>query len=643
MLSRLVRRLIDGFPLCFITRGSPRCAMARSYRQSIKLMDRGRQKTISRLDLIELSIKNMKAKRTRTMITIGGMTIGIGAIVFLVSIGYGLQALVISRVARLDEMKQTDIAPQAGGVMKINDKTLEDLKEIPKVDEVLPLIAVVGRVSYQNSVSDVAVYGVTSSYLEQSAIKPVEGKIFNSNEQVSLPSPNGRVAGLATERQIVAKGNTIQAIDFNFEPETWVRVRESPATNAKLIGYTKRNLGTLPGEEVWGQAFPGATEGKVVNESESGEVLGRWVKASVPIWEMKPCDSRVVADCENNTYLVSRDSSGQQVQTTGFFAELNVQITPAVYAVPKVLGLSTTASESAVTAAETSVIDWVELASEAGIIKPPDTKTVELGAAAKKVAVVNRAFLKLMDIKEAEAVGKTFNVAFVTVGDMVDGQTEKIESADSQYKIVAVTPDEKTPVFYVPFIDLRSMGITNFSQAKVIAHSSEDLPKIRKQIESMGFATVSVADTVAQINSLFSTARTLLALLGMAALAVAALGMFNTLTVSLLERTREVGFLKAIGMKSSEVEELFLTESLIMGFFGGILGIILGLGLGKLLGFILSLFSIFKGMGYIDISQVPISFIVVVVILSLCVGILTGIYPSRRAKRISALNALRYE
>jgi len=126
-------------------------------------------------------------------------------------------------------------------------------------------------------------------------------------------------------------------------------------------------------------------------------------------------------------------------------------------------------------------------------------------------------------------------------------------------------------------------------------------------------------------------------------LSVAALGMFNTLTVSLLERTREVGLMKAMGMKSSEVQELFLTESMVMGFLGGILGIILGLLSGKILGIILSLFAVFKGVGIVDISYLPFSFILIILFLSLFVGLATGIYPARRATRISALNALRYE
>lgn len=103
-----------------------------------------------------------------------------------------------------------------------------------------------------------------------------------------------------------------------------------------------------------------------------------------------------------------------------------------------------------------------------------------------------------------------------------------------------------------------------------------------------------VADTVSQINSLFATAHTILALLGMVALGIAALGMFNTLTVSLLERAREVGLMKAMGMKSSEEKELFLTESMIMGLFGGVLGLLLGLLGGKLVSSLLSLFAVLR-------------------------------------------------
>jgi putative ABC transport system permease protein len=80
-----------------------------------------------------------------------------------------------------------------------------------------------------------------------------------------------------------------------------------------------------------------------------------------------------------------------------------------------------------------------------------------------------------------------------------------------------------------------------------------------------------------------------------------------------------------------------------MGFAGGIFGIIIGWMGGKFAGVLVSVFAIAKGIGYIDIASLPILFIVVILALSMVVGLLTGIYPARRAKRISALDALRYE
>lgn len=619
----------------------------------IRFLDPKRIGTISRVDLIGLSVRNMKAKKTRTIVTIGGMMIGVGAIVFLVSIGYGFERLVITRVARLEEMKQTDVSLQAGGKIKINDKTLSDFKSLQNVNLALPLIAVVGRVNYLNSVTDMAAYGVTTDYLKQSAVKPVEGKIFDSNElSFEVSNLENKVAGVSTEMTVGAADKVIQNIDFTINPEVWIKVRESPSISGKILGYTKRVEGIPQGQEVWGGSYISEDGVGSSGSTEYGTKLGKWVKSSVLLWNQENCDPASQGDCEEGKYMVARDNSNEQIQKTGYFAEIGITLKPVNItettppeASTNVLGASTNVSGSS-DGSDSSVLsaaDWVEIASESGIVQPPEIKKVDLSTLAKKQAVVNRAVLAVLGIKENEAIGKKFSASFVVVGDLLGNSTENIESNPTEYTIVGVTPEDKTPILYVPFMDVRSVGITNFSQAKVVVKNQGDLSKVRQQIESMGYVTTSVADTVAQINSLFTTVRTVLMLLGMVALAVAALGMFNTLTVSLMERTREVGLMKAMGMKSSEVQELFLTESMIMGFFGGILGIVLGWVLGKVIGFILSFFSVFKGLGFIDVSYIPITFILIVLILSLLVGLITGIYPAKRATRISALNALRYE
>ena len=610
------------------------------YSRVIKALDSGREKSISRIDLIELSVFNLKAKKTRTMITIGGMAIGIGAIVFLVSIGYGLQDLVVSRVTRLEEMSQANVSPQAGSKLRLNDKTLSDFTNLPEVNSALPVITAVGKISYQNSVTDVAVYGVTADYLHQSAIKPLKGKIFDNNQLISstqdLP---GQVAGVSTELKMGEINEEINQVEYLINPGIWVRVRSGPSTDAKIIGYTKRVEGYSQATEVWGEEYLTEDNAGKAGFDEEGNALGKWLKAGVLLWQKQACDTETQGDCEDGKYLVNRDEDGIQIQKEGYIGEINLTVNYVNLKPGQVLGTTDEAGETS----NNENIDWVEIASEAGVVTEIKLQQVELSPDTTREAVVNQAMLDVLGLDVNEAVGKIFSASFVVVGELLEDQNNKIESVPAEYTIVGVIPEGKNPLFYIPFIDLRSLGIANYSQAKINTETQKGLVDVRKQIEAMGYITQSVADTVSQINSLFSTARTFFALLGMVALAVAALGMFNTLTVSLLERTREVGLMKAMGMRSEEIRELFLTESIVMGFYGGILGIILGILAGKLLSLILTIFALSRGAGLINISHVPFYFVILIAVLSLGVGITTGIYPARRATKISALNALRYE
>jgi len=604
-------------------------------------LDRKNTETIKRSQLIEISIRNMRAKKTRTLVTIGGMTIGIAIIVFLVSVGYGLEKMVVSRVARLDEMMQTDVSSQANALVKINDKTLSDFSQIAKVDKVLPLIAVVGRVNYQNSVSDMPVYGVTGDYLLRSAVKPTKGKIFTSNDlstRVGQVLP--KVAGATTEAQNIVYGQNAGEVEFTLNPGAWVAVYEEPKKSSKLLGFTKRFEGKSMGSEVWGGKY---------TSNYPDQDYDRWITSQFYLWNKLNCK---VVSCRVSEYESQVDPSGFQIFNQGYVREENAVITARI-SYPKVLGLETESTDSATliaeensiatTSAELTDLEILDIASEAGILKEQEVNHVDVSDKAKKQAVVNRAVLNILNLNEDEAVGKTFSVSFIVTGDLLEDSNQKIESNPSDYTIVAVTPDDTTPFFYIPFIDLRSLGVTNYSQAKVIVNDKGDLEKVRTQIEAMGYTTNSVVDTVNQITSLFATVRRVLAIVGFVALIVAGLGMFNTLTVSLLERTREVGLMKAMGMKSEEVKELFLTESMIMGFFGGIIGIFVGFLVGKIVSLIISALAIFKGVGFVDIAFIPFGFFVIVVVISLAVGVVTGMYPAKRASKISALNALRYE
>lgn len=595
--------------------------------------------SIDKISLIEIAIRNMKGKKTRTAVTIGGMAIGIGSIVFLVSIGYGLQRLVISQVAELEEMQQADVSLQPGGKIKIQDRTLSDFSQIPNVSAVAPLISVVGRVNYQNSVSDMAVYGVTTEYLSQSAIRPAQGKFFESNE-VSLPS--GASAESAMQDKPKQRGDLVDQVAFSASGLRWVRLRQSPDVESEFIGFGRIEALEQKGDIVWGGPYDSNDEFGKAGMDADKMPLGKWVKGNFSVFEESTCES-TDPDCVGGAYLLQRDEIEEPIVRQAYFAVTDDWLTLRTLSSEEKADIIQAEREAPTVNIRESGDGWVEIEGEGDTLLADNTERVPLATSALREAVVSRAMLRVLSIDEGTAIGKTFNTSFIVTGSLLSDSQKKVESVSEDYTIVGVIPEDKTPIFYVPFIDLRGLGIEYYSQAKVTARNQEVLADVRKQIEGMGYVTTSVADTVSQINSFFASARIILGLLGMVALGVAALGMFNTLTVSLLERTREVGLMKAIGMKSVEVQELFLTESMVMAFFGGILGLLVGFVGGKALGVGLSLLAIFKGAGAIDVSYIPAPFVIAILVFSLIVGIVTGIYPARRATSISALNALRYE
>ena len=130
-----------------------------------------------------------------------------------------------------------------------------------------------------------------------------------------------------------------------------------------------------------------------------------------------------------------------------------------------------------------------------------------------------------------------------------------------------------------------------------------------------------------------------LGVFGITALIVSAIGMFNTMIVGFLERTYEVGILKSIGATDRDVRNLFLMESTLMGFLGGLGGIVLGLAGGKFLNIGLSLLAVRLGGKPFELFITPLWFIVLIIILSLFIGLISGLWPAHRAAMLSPKEA----
>jgi len=182
-----------------------------------------------------------------------------------------------------------------------------------------------------------------------------------------------------------------------------------------------------------------------------------------------------------------------------------------------------------------------------------------------------------------------------------------------------------------------------FPSLSVRASSPSKVEALETSIKAMGFNAFSLLDASKSLRTFFSVFDLLLGIFGSLALAVATLGIVNTLVMAILERRHEIGVLKALGAADRDVQQLFFVEAGVMGLFGGILGVLFGWALGRAITFGTNAYLKRQALNPIELSSVPWWLIVAGIIFAVLVSLAAGLYPASRAARLNPVDALRYE
>ena len=127
------------------------------------------------------------------------------------------------------------------------------------------------------------------------------------------------------------------------------------------------------------------------------------------------------------------------------------------------------------------------------------------------------------------------------------------------YSVFGIIDDETMSYAFIPVATLGDLEIGEFSQIKVKVSNSKFLTEVNEKLSHMGFVVSSLSETVDEANKIFRAIQLILGSFGVVALIVAAIGMANTMTVTLLERTNEIGIMKAIGASDQDIEKMFLS------------------------------------------------------------------------------------
>lgn len=182
-----------------------------------------------------------------------------------------------------------------------------------------------------------------------------------------------------------------------------------------------------------------------------------------------------------------------------------------------------------------------------------------------------------------------------------------------------------------------------YSQAVVIAEQdAEKTLQVTEEISNRGFFTLSTSSVVESLNSVFVLIEAVLGGVASIALFVAAIGIANTMIMSVLERTREIGLMKAVGATNRDVMSVFITEAGAIGLMGGLVGVGIGIGISQLIGVIASSVTAASGGDAVNVAT-PLWLPVFAIVFSMIIGLAAGIYPAFRAVQLDPVQALRYE
>jgi putative ABC transport system permease protein len=182
-----------------------------------------------------------------------------------------------------------------------------------------------------------------------------------------------------------------------------------------------------------------------------------------------------------------------------------------------------------------------------------------------------------------------------------------------------------------------------FASLTVRAKSPNNVEALEVSIKNMGFGVFSLLDASKSLRIFFSVFDLLLGIFGSLALAVATLGIINTLVMAILERRREIGVLKALGASDRDIKQLFFVEAGVMGLLGGFLGLGLGWLIGRTLNFATAVYLHRQNLPGVDIFSLSWWLILFAIGFAVLVSLGAGLYPASRAARLDPVEALRYE
>jgi putative ABC transport system permease protein len=191
---------------------------------------------------------------------------------------------------------------------------------------------------------------------------------------------------------------------------------------------------------------------------------------------------------------------------------------------------------------------------------------------------------------------------------------------------------------------LKDNEAEGYAMAVVRVTDPDVLPGVQTRLNELGFSSFSIVDQLKELRTVFLILNSALALLGGISLLVASFGIANTMIMSILERTREIGIMKAIGAEDREIKLIFFVEAGLIGLMGGMAGALAAWAIDAVANRLAYRFVLQpRGVSYVDFFALPPYLWLGAILFAVAIAILAALYPAARAARIDPVKALRHD
>lgn len=182
-----------------------------------------------------------------------------------------------------------------------------------------------------------------------------------------------------------------------------------------------------------------------------------------------------------------------------------------------------------------------------------------------------------------------------------------------------------------------------YSSIQIRLEHMGDMEGVKQALEPLGVSVFSFADQLDEIRRVYLILQAALGVIGAIALLVAGLGITNTMVMSILERTREIGIMKAIGGSERQIRTIFLVEASVIGGIGALAGLLLGWAITRVANLVVNTHVLPPGEDPVSLFYFPPYLVLGAIAFSLLVSLAAGLYPAFRAARIDPVRALRHD